>query len=152
MTNLSIRTLDLPSLVSQIHKQSIGFDRMFDELNRTFANSRTDGNYPPYDIVKTGEQTYEIRLAVAGFAQGEIDVTFHDNVLTVTGEKKIAEEAEYEYLHHGISARKFSRQFPLADHVEVRSATARDGILTVSLEHVVPEEDKPKSIAITYAS
>ena len=98
------------------------------------------------------EQTYEIRLAVAGFAQGEIDVTFHDNVLTVTGEKKIAEEAEYEYLHHGISARKFSRQFPLADHVEVRSATARDGILTVSLEHVVPEEDKPKSIAITYAS
>ena len=152
MTNLSIRTLDLPSLVSQIHKQSIGFDRMFDELNRTFANSRTDGNYPPYDIVKTGEQTYEIRLAVAGFAQGEIDVTFHDNVLTVTGEKKIAEEAEYEYLHHGISAHKFSRQFPLADHVEVRSATARDGILTVSLEHVVPEEDKPKSIAITYAS
>ena len=125
MTNLSIRTLDLPSLVSQIHKQSIGFDRMFDELNRTFANSRTDGNYPPYDIVKTGEQTYEIRLAVAGFAQGEIDVTFHDNVLTVTGEKKIAEEAEYEYLHHGISARKFSRQFPLADHVEVRSEIGR---------------------------
>ena len=152
MTNLSIRTLDLPALAAQIHRQSIGFDRVFDELNRTFANSRTDSNYPPYDIVKTGDETYEIRIAVAGFAEGEIDVTFHDNVLTVTGEHKREEDTAYEYLHRGISARKFNRQFPLADHVEVRSATARDGILTVYLEHVVPEEDKPKSIAITYAS
>ena len=151
MTNFSIRTLDLPSLAAQIHRQSIGFDRMFDELNRTFANSKVDGNYPPYDIVKTGDNTYEIRLAVAGFSQGEIDITFHDNVLTVTGERKREEDESVEFLHHGISARKFTRQFPLADHVEVRNAVSRDGILTVSLELVIPEEDKPKSIAITYA-
>ena len=84
--------------------------------------------------------------------RSEIDVTFHDNILTVTGEKKTEEDAGYEYLHHGISARKFTRQFPLADHVEVRSAIARDGILTVKLERVIPEEAKPKSIAISYTS
>jgi molecular chaperone IbpA len=152
MTNLSIRTLDLPTLAAQIHRHSIGFDRMFDTLNQTFANSKVDSNYPPYDLVKTGDETYEISLAVAGFAQGEIDVTFQDNILTVSGEKKREEDATREYLHRGISARKFTRQFPLAENVEVRSALARDGILTVQLERIVPEEAKPKSIAITYAS
>ena len=89
MTNLSIRTFDLPTLAQQIHRHSIGFDRMFDTLNQTFANSKIDSNYPPYDLVKTGDETYEISLAVAGFAQGEIDVTFQDNMLTVTGEKSV---------------------------------------------------------------
>ena len=152
MTNFSIRTLDLPTLAAQIHRHSIGFDRMFDTLNQTFANSKIDSNYPPYDLVKTGDETYEIRLAIAGFAKGEVDVTFQDNILTVTGEKKREEDSSYEYLHHGISARKFTRQFPLAENVEVRSALSEDGILTVRLERIVPEEAKPKSIAITYSS
>ena len=142
-----ITSLDL----TPFYRNTIGMDRLFDRIVSQFDHA-TQTNYPPYDIVKTGDEAYEIRLAVAGFSQGEIDVTFHENVLTVTGEKKTEESAEVEYLHHGISARKFSRQFPLADHVEVRSAIARDGILTVQLERVIPEEAKPKSIAITYSS
>lgn len=151
MTQLEIRTVDLPAFVNQIHRQTIGFDQMFQQLNRTFANSRTE-NYPPYDIVKTGDETYEIRLAVAGFRQGDIDVTLHNGELIVTGEQKSIVNADVEYLHHGISSRKFTRSFPLADYVEVRSAIAQDGILTVQLERVVPESAKPKSIAITYTS
>jgi molecular chaperone IbpA len=150
MTQLEIRTLDLPAFVNQIHRQTIGFDRMFEELNRTFANSRTDGNYPPHNVVKLDDTHYVIEVAVAGFAEDEIDVELKENVLTVKGEQAKLEQ-EVEYLHKGISARNFTRTFPLAEHIEVRGATVKNGILAIALEQIVPEEDKPKKIAITFA-
>lgn len=138
--------------LTPFYRNAIGVDRLFDRIMTQFDTAAQVGNYPPHDVIKTGDDTYEIRLAVAGFVQGEIDVTFHDGVLTITGEKKTEEDSNTEYLHRGISARKFVRTFNLADHIEVRSALAQDGILTVRLERDVPEEAKPKSIAITYNS
>ena len=136
--------------LTPFYRTSIGVDRLFDRIINTFEHQTKVDNYPPHDIIKTGDHSYEIRLAVAGFAQGEIDVTFHDGELTITGEKK--EREGLEYLHRGISARKFTRSFTLAEHVEIRSAMCQDGILSVQLEQVVPESAKPKTIAITYNS
>ena len=150
MTNLSIHTIDLPNLAAQLHRHSIGFDQMFDQLNRTFASSKADGNYPPHNLVKLDENHYAIELAVAGFSEKEIDVELKDNVLTVKGEQSKTED-EIEYLHKGISTRNFVRTFPLAEHIEVRGATVRNGILAIALEQVIPEADKPKKIAISFA-
>jgi molecular chaperone IbpA len=146
MTQFNIRTLDLPSL----HRSAIGFDRMFEELNRTFANSKS-GNYPPHNIVQRDETHFVVEVAVAGFSESEINVELADNVLTVTGEKvKDADAAAPTYLHQGISNRNFVRDFTLADNVEVRGAVVENGILSVELELVIPEEKKPKAIAITF--
>ena len=150
MTTLEIRTLDLPSFVNQIHRQTIGFDRMFEDLNRTFANTKTDGNYPPHNVIKLDEDHYVIELAVSGFSESEVDIELKENVLTVKGEKVKTKE-EVEYLHKGISTRNFVRTFPLAEHVEVRGATVKNGILAIALERLVPEEAKPKKIAIAFA-
>jgi molecular chaperone IbpA len=145
MTQFTLSTLDLPTL----HRHAIGFDRMFDELNRTFANSRTD-NYPPHNVVKLDDTHYVIEVAVAGFAETEIDVELKENVLTVRGEQTKTEK-EVEYLHKGISARNFTRTFTLADNMKVCGATVKNGILAVALEQIVPEEQKPKKIQITFA-
>ena len=145
MTQFNIRTLDLPSL----HRSAIGFDRMFEELNRTFANSKA-GNYPPHNVVQVSDTKFTVEVAVAGFAESEINVELADNVLTVTGEKIKDEQIAPTYLHQGISNRNFVRDFTLADNVEVRGAIVENGILSVELELVVPEEKKPKSIAITF--
>jgi len=150
MTNLQIRTLDLPSFVNQVHRQTIGFDRLFDELNRQFSSSRQD-NYPPHNVVKLDDTHYVIEVAVAGFAQDEVNVELKENVLTVTGEQEKTDK-EIEYLHKGISTRNFVRTFPLAEHIEVRGATVRNGILSIALEHIIPEAMKPKTIAITYSN
>ena len=144
MTEYTFSTLDLPTL----HRHAVGFDRLFNELGRTFANSKTD-NYPPHNVVKIDETHYAIQLAVAGFSENELDIEYKDNVLTVRGEKKEKEELTYHY--RGISSRNFTRSFPLADHMEVRGATVVNGILAVSIEHVIPDEAKPKKIAITFA-
>ena len=146
MTQFTLHTLDLPSL----HRHAIGFDNLFEQLNRTFANSKTDGNYPPHNVVKLDDTHFVIELAVAGFAESEIDVELKENVLTVKGER-VKSETEVEYLHKGISARNFTRTFPLAEHIEVRGATVQNGILAIALEQVVPEEQKAKKIAITFA-
>lgn len=143
MTQFTLRTFDLPTL----HRHAIGFDRMFEDLNRTFANSKD--NYPPHNIVQLDETNFLIEVAVAGFKQSEIDVELKDNLLTVKGERA-KDETEVEYLHKGISNRNFTRTFPLAENVEVRTATVENGILAVKLELVVPEEKKAKKIAITF--
>lgn len=140
-----ITSLDL----TPFYRNTIGMDRLFDRIVNQFDHA-AQTNYPPYDIVKTGEDSYEIRVAVAGFGQGEVDVTFHEGQLVITGEKHTEENVNY--LHHGISARKFTRSFQLAEYVEVKSAIAQDGILTVCLERIVPDTAKPKTIAITYTS
>ena len=147
--SIEIRTLDLPAFVNQIHRQAIGFDQMFEQLNRTFANTRTDGNYPPHNVVKIDDTHYVIEVAVAGFAEDEINVELKENILTVKGEQS-KPELEREYLHKGISARNFVRQFPLAEMIEVRGASVQNGILAIALEQIIPEEKLPKKIAITF--
>ena len=150
MTNsktLTLRSFDVP----QLHKFGIGFDNMFDELMRVTAQ-QTNSNYPPHNVIKTGDDTVTIEVAVAGFAEGEIDIALDKRLLTITGARKRNEDAEHEYLHRGISSRDFKHTFTLAEHVEVKSASIRDGILAVYLEREVPDEAKPKSIAITYQS
>ena len=145
MTNqLTLRSLDIPS----IHKFGIGFDNIFDELLNRTAQGQT--NYPPYNIVKHTEDTFSIELAVAGFKDGEITITTERNQLTVKGEQAIELPESVEYLHKGISARNFLRTWTLADHVEVVGANSENGILTISLERKIPEEQKPKKIAINY--
>ena len=144
MTNqLTLRSLDIPS----IHKFAVGFDNMFDELMRS---SQVNTNYPPYNIVKHSEDVFAIELAVAGFKDGEIAITTERNQLVVKGEQTIELTEGVEYLHRGISARNFVRTWTLADHVEVTGAKSENGILTISLERKIPEEQKPKTIAINY--
>ena len=146
MTQFSIHHLDLPTL----HRHAIGFDRMFDDLNRAFSNTRQD-NYPPYNIAKLGDNHYVVEIAVAGFKDTELDVELKDNILTVKGEQTKDESPEVDYLHKGISARNFTRTFTLSDNVKVKGATVENGILAIALEQIVPEEQKPKKIQITFA-
>jgi molecular chaperone IbpA len=114
------------------------------------GNLQNNSNYPPHNVIKTGDDTVTIEVAVAGFAEGEIDIALEKRLLTITGARKREENAEYEYLHRGISSRDFKHTFTLAEHVKVKNANIVDGILSVYLEREVPEEAKPKSIAITY--
>ena len=147
MTRLT--TLDL----SPFYRNSIGVDKLFDRLMGQIDAGGTTQNYPPYNIVKTGENTYQIEVAVAGFTQGEVEVNVKEGNLIITGEKLSNELPEgHTYEHQGISARRFIRTFTLADYVEVTNAQSKDGILTIKLERQIPEAMKPKTIAITYES
>jgi molecular chaperone IbpA len=148
MTNLTLRSLDIPT----IHKHAIGFDTVFDRLLAATSTQAT--NYPPYNIIKQSDDVYAIELAVAGFRDGDIDVTVEKNVLTITGEQTQSldefDRPQPEYLHRGISARSFVRTFTIGEYVEVVGAVVQNGILTINLERQVPEEKKPKKIAIAY--
>lgn len=130
------------------HKIGVGFDRMFNELDRLMQLSATgsNGGYPPFNLEKTSDTGYRITLAVAGFTDAELDVTQQENILTVTGEKR--SEDRGEYLHRGIATRNFTRQFVLADHVDVKTAGLRDGLLIIDLEKQVPDELKPRKIPL----
>lgn len=147
MTQFTIRTLDLPAL----HRRFIGFDQLFDELERTFSATNKQDNYPPHNVIRTGNNLFQIEIAVAGFSEEELDVELEGRLLTVRGERQRPTDDTYEYLHRGISGRNFERSWPLGDNLEVRSANVQNGILTVSLEHIVPDEEKAKKIAITFA-
>jgi len=143
-----ITTLDL----NPFYRNSVGVDRLFDRLMHQIDTSSST-NYPPYNILKTGDNTYKIEVAVAGFTQGEVTVTVNEGNLIISGEKDSADLPEgitYEY--QGISARRFLRTFTLADYVEVTDAVSKDGILTITLERQIPEAMKPKTIAISYDS
>ena len=141
MTRLT--TLNLPHL----HKATIGFDRLFNELERGFANSPNGNGYPPYNIAQINDDEYMISLAVAGFGMDNLDITKDGNILRVEGTSPKGGE-NVNYLHKGIGERKFRREFTLADHVEVVSATLELGMLNVHLVREVPEALKPKKIAI----
>ena len=145
MKQVYINTLDIPS----IQRFAVGFDRMFDELSRT-AGTLNASNYPPYNIIKETETIWKIEVAVAGFDESELDVEIVNNELVVTGAVNKENKAEQQYLHQGIAGRDFERTFALADNVEVKGASVKNGILTVTLEHIVPESAKPKKIAITF--
>ena len=148
MTNshtLTLRSLDIP----RITKFGIGFDSMFDDLMR-ISTQQTETNYPPYNVLKYDEDHYAIELAVAGFLEGELNVTVEKNQLIIQGSQATDLDNEVEFLHRGISSREFVRSFTLAEHVHVSGAVVSNGILTVNLEREVPEEQKPKKIAIAY--
>jgi molecular chaperone IbpA len=130
---------------SPMYRSSVGFDRVFNLLeNAQRASSIRD--WPPYDIVKTGDDTYRISIAVAGFAQDDLDITYQSNLLTVTGKKK--EAPADGYLHRGIAGRPFEHRFELADHVKVNGADMSNGLLSIDLVREIPEALKPCKISI----
>lgn len=124
----------------------IGFDNIFDELERITASSAQD-NYPPHNIVKLSENKYAIELAVVGFKEDDLELKQQDGILYVNGSKR-AVDTHTEYLHRGISGRSFKRSFRLSEHVEVKGADLRDGLLVIYLERIVPEEKRPRTIQI----
>ncbi len=130
---------------SPLYRSSIGLDRVFNLLENASRLQAVD-NWPPYDIARTGENSYRITIAVAGFAEGDLDITLEPNLLVVTGERK--EEEGAEYLHRGLAALLFARRFELADHVKVGGASLANGLLIIDLMREVPEEMKPRRIAI----
>jgi molecular chaperone IbpA len=130
---------------SPLFRSGIGFDHLFDLLEN--ANHVTAaGNWPPYDIAKTGEDAYRITMAVAGFGQEELSITQQPHLLMVAGQK--TQDDQTRYLHRGLAGRAFERRFELADHVKVKSAALENGLLTIDLEREIPEEMKPRRIEI----
>lgn len=119
----------------------VGFDRAFD------AFSVNSGNYPPHNIVSLDENKYAIEVAVAGFARDDIKIAVDQNQLVITGTSPKT-DTEKQYLHRGIAARDFEKSFVLAEHIVVQDAVVQDGMLTINLERVVPEELKPRLIQI----
>jgi molecular chaperone IbpA len=133
---------------SPFRRSTVGFDRLFDMLENSTAGSGGE-NYPPFDLIKTGENDYKIDLAVAGFKPDEIDITAQQNVLIVSGKKKEESEKEgNDFIYRGIATRSFERRFALADHIQVKGADMKDGLLSIELVREIPEAMKPKKINI----
>jgi molecular chaperone IbpA len=141
MEDLAMRTYDFAPL----WRSTVGFDRLFD-LAQAAAQHAGEDNYPPYNIERLGEDSYQISLAVAGFSPDEISITAEQNVVTIEGNKP--EKAEREFLYRGISTRHFKRQFNLADYVQVKNASFDNGLLQIELVREIPEAMKPRKIAI----
>ena len=142
------------SIFNQLRPVTIGFDNMFDHFESMFDNDffvhQSHSNFPPYNIVKTGEYTYDVELALAGFSKDDIDVEYKDNMLTVKSKEKDKSEAKDTdgVLHRGISKRWFSKSFTIADDVEVKGAELKDGLLKVSMERIIPEGKKARTIEV----
>lgn len=144
--NKHITTLDLPSL----QRVAFGFDDIFNDIGRNFANSVAN-TYPPYNIIRTDETHYAIEVAVAGFKEDEITVDLKDGILSIIGEVKTRlTNSSEQYLFRGISGRHFSRTFTLAEKIEVLDAVVKNGILKITLEQVVPVEQEPTKIKVTF--
>jgi molecular chaperone IbpA len=129
---------------SPLFRSTIGFDRVFDLLENA-NRTQSFESWPPYDIVRTSEDSYRITMAVAGYSDGELTIMHQPNLLIVAGNKS---EMEGEYLHRGIPGTSFERRFELADHVKVAHADLQNGLLIISLVREVPEEMKPRKISI----
>lgn len=139
-----MRHIDFPSL----YRSTVGFDRLASLLDQISAD---DGGYPPYNIERLAENEYRITMAVAGFTRDELGIEVKEQTLSVRGQKG-AEDKERQFLHRGIAARSFERRFQMADHVEVKGADLKDGMLHIDLVRNVPERMKPRTIAIGGAS
>ena len=136
-----MRTLDF----SPLWRSTIGFDHLADLVDSSLRQA-SDDNYPPYNIERSSEDHYRITLALAGFAPEDVSVTAEQNMLTIEGKTQAKDQREY--LYQGIAARPFRRMFNLADYVQVKAATFKDGLLTIDLAREVPEAMKPRRIAI----
>lgn len=142
-----MRTYDF----SPLYRSFVGFDRMANLIDAASQQVETGNSYPPYNVAQIDEDNYRIELAVAGFADDELDIESHENVLTITGRKeKLADNDvdETTYLHRGIAERGFERRFSLADHVFVTGADLQNGLLVISLKRELPEALKPRKITI----
>ena len=136
---------------SPLYRSTVGFDHLLSLLDGV-AGAQTEASaFPPYNIERTGETSYRISMAVAGFSPDDLKIEAKESLLSVLGDK--AEDGkDREYLHRGIAARSFERRFQLADHVEVTGADVKDGMLHIDLKREVPEKMKPRSIAIGSAA
>ena len=133
-------------------RSTVGFDRLFDMLENSSVGQAQE-NYPPFDLIKTGENDYCIQLAVAGFTSDEIDITSQQNQLIVSGRKsEEGEQKDGDFIYRGIANRSFERRFALADHIQVKGADMKDGMLSIELKREIPEAMKPKKIEIGGAS
>ena len=148
MTNKAI------SIFNQLRPLSIGYDDVFDHFESMF-NHQYDSinvpNYPPYNIVKTGKYTYDIQVALAGYGKTDVDVSFENSVLTIKSVKDKDEEEVKDndgVIHKGIAKRMFSKSFTIAEDVEIKGAELKDGLLVVSMEKVIPEHKKARTIEI----
>ena len=131
-------------IFGQFRPFAIGFDRYFEDLER--MSNITQTNYPPYNVVKEDDEHFSVELAVAGFSKKDVSITKEKNVLVIEG--KVEDESK-DFVHKGLASRAFKRSFTLADDVEISGASLKDGILKVSLERIIPDEDKPVSIKIS---
>jgi molecular chaperone IbpA len=133
---------------SPLFRTTVGFDRLFDTLDQV-AEFDAAQSYPPYNIERTSENRYRVTVAVAGFAEKDLNVELRDGLLTIAGKREDSQKADgASVLYQGIAGRAFERRFRLADHVEVRAAKLENGLLHVELEQIVPEEKKPRRITI----
>ena len=141
------------SIFNQLSPVTVGFDPIFDRFESMFDDNffanQTHQNYPPYNIMKTGDYTYNIEIALAGFSKKDIDVSYEDGVITVKSIQEAKQDGDQSgVLHKGISKRMFTKSFSIADDVEVKGAELKDGLLTISLERIIPESKKPRTIEI----
>ena len=141
------------SIFNQLRPVTVGFDPIFDRFERMFDDDHffntPSVNYPPYNIVKTGDYTYDIELALAGFNKKDIDVQYEDGVVTVKSIHETKEQEEKDgVLHRGISKRHFTKSFTVADDVVVNGAELKDGLLKISLERIIPEAKKARAIEV----
>ena len=142
-----VRTnLSLFDNFNQLTPYAVGFDRVFDQLQNYVENNSTSTGYPPYNIRKDGEYNYDIEMALAGFSKKDIEVEVADNVLKIKSVKE--NDHDTKNVYKGISYRKFTREFTIADDIEVKDAKLEDGLLTILLERIIPEEKKARLISI----
>lgn len=136
--------------LAPLFRHSVGFDR-FDDLINSALRADQSGGYPPYDIIRDADGKYRIVMAVAGFREPELNITVQENTLTVSGRVEVPvndAQSDSTWLHRGIARRAFERTFRLADHVQVSNAALKDGLLTIYLEQVIPEEARPRLVPI----
>ena len=136
------------SILNQLRPNSIGFDDVFDHFEKMFDSDFSAVNYPPYNIVKTGPEKYDIEVALAGYSKDDIRVDYSENQLTIKSVKEDKKGEEDGVLHKGIAKRFFSRTFTIAEDVEVKDAELKDGLLKVSLKRIVPEGKEARQISI----
>ena len=138
-------TLSLLDNFNQLTPYAVGFDRVFDNLNRYVDNNQQSTGFPPYNIRKEGDYNYVIEMALAGFGKDDIEVEISEQTLSVRSDKK---DEDAENLYRGISYRKFDRKFTLSEDIVVNGAKLENGMLTIDLERIVPEEKKPRLIEV----
>ena len=141
------------SIFNQLRPVTVGFDNVFDHFERMMDdhnfNEMVRYNYPPYNIVKTGDYTYDIELALAGFNKKDIDITMEDGMLNIKSSVEATKDKDEDgVIHKGIAKRYFSKSFTIAEDVEIKGAELKDGLLKVSMERIIPEHKKPRTITI----
>ena len=135
------------TIFNQLRPHTIGYDNIFDHFNDMFEGSGMQTSYPPYDIIKHSDTKYDVQVALAGYSKDDINVEVKENTLSIKSAKK-EQDDKVEVLHRGIATRYFERHFTIADDVKVNSAELKNGLLIVSLERIIPEHKKPRTISI----